>query len=573
MNNFYKNHVIELFTLPFYNIPFNKSLYLWNNFKHIFDELFKVLLHTNNKAEFIKSYYIFIFIYIYYTNFLKYNSSTDFDNKEIYYLINTLNNNEHILIKLIKYSDDDIVKKIIKYLNPFIYNKLKIFFKKNESLCHSKILYYSNKIKSTSHTINNFLSLENNNPKKILSIIIYRYVSSLELNFLSYHDFFIKKNIISSKNEPNNSYKNINFKHFMNTIPTQKKIIDFTTNNFINREIISAISIIDFLLNYYDDFFISSTKFNTINISSQHNTQNNDKNRELIERIITISHKKSHSKIIVKLNSLFCKQYFVEFNIFQSNLSLIHFNNQYINNIDFIKESNFFIQIDVMAQNFSDPSDILDFMHYLCTSFKIINNFPSNISEFICPTHFNSYYYQSFYYFIKFFKDNISSDTFVGKFIIEFVKFIYIYSYYDYFIYYKNDLLQLLISNFDQKNSIFNDFYLNFKHTLKIGSDLTPYPPFCNREDDHNRIIYYTFEIPSYFKLYDFYNAFVDVFDFNNKQNISIYMILSFIDKLKINPLKHNKSNIVSRSQNSYDEVLINESNFVFNTDINPAIL
>ena len=382
MDNFYKSHVVKLFTTPFYDIKFNKSLYEWSKFKIIFNELFKELLSTNNKTEFIKFYYVFIFLYIYYTNFLKYNSSNDFENKEIYFLINSLNNNKKILTKLIEYSDDVAVKKIIKYLNSFVYHKLKTIFKKCSSLTESKINYFTDKIKKTSVTINNFLSLENNNPKKILSTIIYRHLSSLELGFESYHDFFIKKNIKSQNNNLNNSYKNNNFKTFIETIPNEKKIIDFKTNDFINREIIPAISIIEFLLNSYHDFFISSTKYNTViikNIVPHKKGQESQIEREITETLITISHKKSNSQIIVKLNSLFCKQYFVEFNVFQSNVSLIHFDNQYINNIDFIKESNFLIQIDAMAQNFNDPSDILDFIHYLYLLF-ILTHIIINLS-------------------------------------------------------------------------------------------------------------------------------------------------------------------------------------------------
>lgn len=582
MDNFYKDHVMQLFATPFYNINFNESLYKWNNFKNIFKELFNEILNTNKKEEFIQFYYIFILLYIYYTNFLKYNSSDDYNNNEIYLMINSLNNNKNILFKLIKYSDDSAVRKIIKYCNKFIYHKICSIYKKYNTLSDSKINSFVQKIISNSDTINKFISLDNNNSKKILSVIIYRHISSLELGLSSYHDFFIKKTIKSghSLKSKQNNYKSEYLEHFLNQIPINKQILDLKTNNFVNREIIPATSIIEFLLNDYDDFYISSKKFNTVTVIEEiinNNTDNKAKNiekkRDIVETVITISHKNSDSKIIIKLNSLFCEKYFVEFNIFQSNISLIHFNNKYINNINFIKESDFLIQIDVIAQNFNDPSDILDFIHYMCISFKIVDNYPSDISEFISPLYFNSYYYDSFYYFIKFFKNNIHSDSFVGKFIIEFVKFLYIYSYYDYYIYYKTDLLELILSNYDKKNMIFNEFYENFKNTLKLGPGIFPYPPFCDTDDDPNRIIYYTFDIPSYFKLYDFYNAFIDVFEFKSatgKENITIYMILLFINELKTKSNKNIKSKKISHSQNSYDEIFINKSNFVFDTDVCP---
>jgi hypothetical protein len=573
MDNFYKNHVIKLFTVPFHDIKYNDSNYSWINFKYIFISLFDKIKNTTNKNEFIKFYYIFILLYIYYTNFLKYNMAKDYNNKEIYLMINSLNNNTDILVKLIKYSNDEFVNKILKYINHFIYNKLKYFHKKCKTMTDIKIKDFVNKINKNFKTVEKFFSLENNNPKKILSIFIYRHLSSLELGFLSYHDYFIKKNIKCPLNNINktNSYKSEHFNKFMNQIPNNKKIIDIKTNNFINRDIIPVIAVIEYLLNKYVDFYISSTDHKSIIIEEEIMSGNKKKTckREIIETILIISHKKSNSKFVIKLNSLFCEKYFVEFNIFQSNVSLIHFNNKYINNIDFIKDSEFLIQIDVIAQNFNDPSDILDFIHYSCISFKIINNYPSDISEFINPLYFNSYYYDSFFHFISFFKNNIYSDTCVGKFIIEFVKFLYIYSYYDYFIYYKTDLVDLILSNIDKKNEIFNDFYSNFKNTLKLGPDLFPYPPFCDVDNDANRIIYYTFDIPSYFKLYDFCNAFIDVYNFNNKENITVYAILSFISNLKVNSQLHNKSNKMSHSKNAYEEIAIDKSNFVFDTDIN----
>lgn len=568
MDELYKTYVVDLFTVPFYNIKFDKLIYEWNNFKNVFVKLFTELYkNLNNKNNFIKYYYIIIILYIYYTNFLKFNLSNDFNNKEIYFYIKSLNCNKEISEKLFEYSDDDSARKIIKYLNHFIYSKVKSTIKKNKILEKKKVNILTDKLISTSNTIDNFLSLNNNEFKKILSIIIYRYLSSLELGLKSYHIFY-NKYFVKHKNDNSRfDYDSDNFNKFIKNIPKQKQLVDFKTSDFINRNNVYPESIINFFLKYKKDFFISSTNNIDKKIKIK-NKKGGTTTEIIIEKYITISNKKSNSEIRIVLNSSHCSQYYVEFNIFQSNLSLIHFQNKCISDIDFLKKSNFFIQIDISTLVLNDPSDILDLFHYLSISFKIINNYPQNINDFISPLSFNNYYYDSFYYYFKYFKNDISSDSFIGKFIIEMVKFIYIYSYYDYFIYYKTELLELLINNVDQKNEIFTEFFNNFKKTLKIGDDLIPYPPFCDVSSDINRIIYYTFEIPNYLKLYDLCNAFVNVHDFENKNTITPIMIIMFIEEIKNNKKNNDKqSNKISKLNNTYDEIYASKLNVAFITD------
>lgn len=567
MDELYKDYVVNLFTVPFYNIKFDKSIYEWNNFKNVFIKLFTELYkNLNNKKYFIKFYYIIIILYIFYTNFLKFNSSNDFNNKEIYFYIKSLNCNKEISEKLFEYSDDDSVRKIIKYLNHFIYSKLKSSIKKNKTLEKNKIDFFTEKLILTSNTIDNFLSLNNDQFKKILSIIIYRYVSSLELGLSSYHVFYVKYFLKHKNDQSRFNYEGNHFNNFINNIPKQKEIVEFKTSNFVNRSNILPESIIEFFLKHKKDFFISSTKNINKKIKNT-NKKNNNEYETITQKYITISNKNSNSEIRVVLNSTFCSQYYVEYNIFQSNLSLVHFQNECINDINFISDTNFFIQIDVSAMTLNDPSDILDLFHYLCISFKTINNYPQNISDFISPLSFNNYYYDSFYYYFKFFKNDISSNSFIGKFIIDMIKFIYIYSYYDYFIYCKTDLLKLLINNVDKKNDIFTDFFNNFKKTLKIGDDLIPYPPFCDTCSDINRIIYYNFETPNYLKLFDLCNAFVNVYNFDDKETITPIMIVMFIKEIENKKNIIDKSNKMSKLGNTYDEVYSNKLNVAFITD------
>jgi hypothetical protein len=69
------------------------------------------------------------------------------------------------------------------------------------------------------------------------------------------------------------------------------------------------------------------------------------------------------------------------------------------------------------------------------------------------------------------------------------------------------------MSSYSYKNNIFEDFIQNLKKTLKIPKELFAYPPFFDITDDIDSLIYYSFEIPSYLKLFDFINAICYVFD------------------------------------------------------------
>ena len=571
-----KEYIIKLFNTPFYNIEFDKSdksVYGWNNFKEIFIQLFTELYRNlDNKNNFIKIYYFIIILYIYYTNFLKFNYSKDFYNPEIYFYIKSLNNHKEISKKLFKYSDEEPARKIIKYLNRFIYSKLKSSIKKNKNLqsYQDKIDNFTEKLLTTSITVDKFLSFDNDQFKKVLSIIKYRYMSSLELKLSSYHEFYIKYLSMHKNNNSRYDYQGKHFNKFINQIPQQKEIVDFNVNDFINRKNITCESILNFILQTKNQFYISSQKNIKKNISIKSKKSKEKEIVEIIEKHIIITNKNSNSEIKIILNSSNCNQYYVEFDIFQSNLSIMHFMNEYINDLDYLKDTDFFMQINVNSDILNDASDILDFFHYLTISFKIIENYPTDINEFISPLSFNNYYYDSFYYFFKYFKNDISSASFIGKFIIETIKFIYIYSYYDYFIYYKNDLADIIINNIDKEDQIFKEFYTNFKETLKIGEDLIPYPPFCDVTDDINRIIFYCFEIPSYFKLFDLCNAFVNVHNFENKQNITPLMIIMFITEMGNNHISNIKqSNKISKNKNSYKEIRVDNPNlnYIFNTD------
>jgi len=140
-------------------------------------------------------------------------------------------------------------------------------------------------------------------------------------------------------------------------------------------------------------------------------------------------------------------------------------------------------------------------------------------------------------------------NFFFNKFIIDVIKFFYIYSYYDYYFYYSNNLLDTIINRLEFKNEIFLEFIKNLKNTLKLPKEFLEFPPFFNNEFDLNSVIYYNFELPSYFKFFDFLQAICIVFDKkkiyekNNKKNF----IDIIIDNISIdNPNEYSCS--VSKS-------------------------
>lgn len=556
MDELYKDHVINLFSKPFYDIK-KDTKYNWNEFKNIFLYLFKqIYTNLNNKEQFIKFYYLTIIIYIYYTNYLKFIKSKDFYNPEIYHYIRSLQTKKDISKKLFEYSYDQNVSCIIKYINPFIYTKITKINKnpkKHKQIEDSVLDNLTNNLLDIIKKVDKFLSYSNKESKKIISIIIYRFLSSRENGFNSYHNFYLKNN-------HSHFYSSEYFFNFLQNIPKQKNILNIKTENFVNRKNIHALSIIKYLLTIYDNFYIIKEESHKRKI-----TLTNKKQEIIEEKTIIISNKLTNNyNIHIKLNT-HCDSFFVEYDLHQYNLNLLYYENKNISDVFFINNSDFFITINTVSDILNDPSDILDFFHYLILSFKTIDNYPSNISKLISPLNYSNYYYDSFFHFINFFKNDISSDSFVGKFIIDLFKFLYIYSYYDYYIYYKNDLSELIVTNIDKKEEIFSHFYINFKNTLKLGKDIIPFPPFCDIDDDINRIIYYSFEIPSYFKLFDLSRSFVDVYNFNDKENITPLTILTFIHELKNNKIL--SSNKISYSKNSYNEVIDDNNNNIFLTD------
>jgi hypothetical protein len=534
INNLYESHITDLFSINFEDVlkKYSKNLdqYNWSNIKSIFIDFYKKLSDINiSETDFIKYYYIFTFLYLQYTNFLKFSKNNDFNNQEIYKIINKIKLNTNIVNNLFKYSHNSKVKKIIKLSNIFILKSINNNKFKDSKYVSNLLNDYIKNIKQLEKISN----IPNNNFKKIFNIVIYRYVSSKSYRLNNYHEFFSQK--ITNFSQTNNI---INFNDFIDSIPNSKKLLDIITSKKSNPINIDIKKIIN--------FFITKSS-NKLYITK---TNTNDS--------ICLSNKKYGG--IIKINIINGLDN-IEFNNYQSNLSLINFNIQEINDYHFLKNSKSFIEINIENNIISDISSLLHIIHLLTISIKMLESFPNDLYEFIYPIEYTNYYFVSFCNFLEFIKPEINKNYAYNKFILDIFKYLFIYSYYDYYFYYSNKFMETVMNNFEYKNFIFEQFTTNLKNVLKLPKELNQYPPFLNFEDDDiNSIIYYNFEIPSYFKFFDFMNAFTYVFDkrfYVNKKFDLTSIIVKYIDFNNKNLfivqdiLKKSEINITSKSSSS----------------------
>jgi hypothetical protein len=506
INDLYNQHVQSLFIMPFDEISkkYKNELFTWKNFEPIFLNIYKLLLKSENENDFIKYYYLLTFLYLNYTNYLKYSLNSDFNNVNIYTFISNIKFNKNIVEKIFKFSFDKKIKKIIKIYNPFInfkFNKLTQY-----DYLQKIVKLYIDDTKQ----MEKLCEMNNSNIKKIMNIIIFRYLISKNNNYNNYTDFIIN-NIIDTKNLINI----LDFNYFIKLIPNSKKILSLKTNNYNFDINININKVINFLL----------LKFSKINVEF------NDEKSKII-----LSNKKYKGKIIIKFDKNISS---IEFNNYQINYSLIHFNIDELKDFAFLKKTNSFIEIGLNSIIIKDLSSLLEIFHLLILSFKILESYPTDIYDSVNPVEYSNYYFLTFSTFIEFVKYNLNKDSAVNKFMIDLIKYLYIYSYYDYYYYYSNKLLDTIINNYEYKDNIFKEFSDNLKEILKLPNELYSYPPFFNINDDINSIIYYNFEIPSFFKLFDLINAICYVFDkkyyINNSKNFTITDIINKYFKVDIN--------------------------------------
>lgn len=519
----YNSDIVCLFTEDFEIIKtkYNKNIFDWKNYEKIFNYIYHVLSNENVKInDFIKYYYIFTFIYLGYTNFLAYIGHPDITNKGLEKIIIKIKTSSNIVKNLMKFSSNPNVYKIIKLNDIFISNKIK-----RKKVNDSNITKYVKEYIFDLKQFDKISELPNDNYKKILNLIIYRYVICKKNNYQNYHNLYLKK-IIGKRNIYVGSKKYLDFDYFIEQIPNSKKILNIVIDNDSSHIEISIIKLINFVLSKHEnknEFYI------------------NDKTSSVIE----IKNKKYPGHIKINISN---KYENIEFNQYQTNYNFLHYNTDEMKKFNFLKKTFTNIEINIFANILKDLSSIIEFLHLIICGTKILSTNPSDIYECLYPIEYSNYYLNTFCYFLEFFKKEINNNLCFNKFIIDVIKFLYIYSYYDYYFYYSNNFVEALITNLQYKNEMFQEFTNNLKKVLKLPCELNNFPPFFSEEFDINAIIYYNFEIPSYFKLFDFMNAIYVVLEKNKKSNkVNIFDLI--INNISIDN-QSNYLNSLSKSVN-----------------------
>jgi len=554
MNDINNKSINRLFLYNFNEIKITDELfneYNWNNISKFFNFLNEQLLTLLNKNDFIKNYYLITLFYVNYINFLKYLNHPDSENNEIYEFINKIKFNPKIITYLLENKTE--YENIIETFNPFV--KKKLINSKNVNL--TKIIDFINNVKQ----LDNIYNEPNVSMKKILNIVLYRHILSNSVNEENFHNFFIK-NVI----EDTIDYK-LDFNSFVENIPNCKDIINLSVSQDIKNNLgIQLSKLINFL--------IADNPNIKMSICS-----NNDKTK-----YIEIINTKFGGKILIKKST----NKINELNIYQQNINLINFNIKEIKNYSFLKKTNNFIVIEYSSSIINNLSNLLHLTHLITAGIKLLESYPATLNECLYPIDYNKYYYKTFYNFLNFIKAEINQDMSYNRFLIDLIKFYYIYSYYDYYFYYNNKLVKTIIERVRYKNNIFNEFCTSLKYIFKLPEEMTNYPPFLNIDENIDNLIYYNLEIPNYFKFCDLINAFVDVFDIKlNNNKIDLLKIIKIIKCNEILPVNINYNNNINKSSSKSESsssdknqekfannafIELNEENsdnYALNTDLN----
>ncbi len=530
-SSIFPNQIIDLFILPFNEIKlkYDKEIFMWKNIEQVFNSLYHNLNNIDNCEDLIKYYYIISLLYLNYTNYLKYSSNKDFNNQDIYKFIDKIKFDKKIIKKIILNSNNQKLRKILKIYNIFT------VFKNPKRLNESNILKYVDDYIDTTKQMEKISDMSNSSIKKIVNIIIYRYIVS-STKFKSYHEFVLNKIFLSDIN-----YVLLNFDPFIKSLPHSLKILNLKTKNGSFTINIPIVKLLGFLVGHFKKISF-----------------------EQIDQDIIISNNKYGGKIIIHIDN--SQKKYTEFNINQLNSSLIHFNVDELKEFAFLKKTNTFITINTNSKDITDLSSLLDLTHFLVTSFKMMESYPTDLYESIYPVDYSNYYFLTFCMFLEFLKPNINKDFGVNKFIIDLIKYFYIYSYYDYYFYFSDTLIKTITNNYDFKYDIFQEFTDNLKKVLKLPNELFSFPPFFDIEDDINSCIYYSFEIPSYFKLFDLINAICFVFDKKfyekNKNNYDLFTIITkHFNVIYTDDNQNDKSIVTDQTKSKKDIIQNNKSN------------
>ena len=504
------NDIKKLFICHFDTINNNKdykTIYAWTNIKKYFNKLLEILinfdLNKKNRQEYVK-YYIFTkFLYIFYVNYLEYSDHDDATNNEIDIFNESFKYNLKIIYKI--HSSYKNPLKLLNFLNPFFKN-VKSHYNHDDdtflNICKTNKKYEN-------------INLSNNNIKKIVNLITFNHNMVVNLDYKNYSHFYYK-NIIDRKHYFNNNF--IDFTNFVNDIPSYKNLIlinidDKDGRGSCNKINVRVSNVIKFILNYFPY------------LSYSRNNDNEGKDTGYI-----ITNTKNDGKIIIEKSNETTNI------IFQYNLNLFYLNNQELNDITYFKKTNNFIKIKYQNNTITDLTSLLNMFYYITRSCKYLDFYSSNIDELLNIEKCNYCFYDTFFYFLTFIKNDIlENNVFYKKFVVDVVKYFYLYSYYDYYFYNDTELVMLLngVSDSNEKYKIFEKFCTNIKKLFKIPTELLYYPPFFNIENCNDNVFFYSYDYINYLKFYDMLYSICTVFkldiDIDIDNNNICHIINNFI--------------------------------------------
>ena len=420
MSIYNNENFIILLTVSFDEIN-NNIDYSWDYMKPLFEEIYEDLFKNGSIPFFIK-YNLLKFYFVYYTNYLEFINHKDNLNLDIDKFNDKLKYSENIINKIFKISDNIIINKIIKNLNPF-------YFKKNNKCIDNTINFIK-----TYKQYEKIQMVEIISHKKILNLIIYRYLLTKNNKLNNYNDFYLK--FLLKKEHYNGTF--INIDDFIKIIPNLKMILSLKVNTLKNNTLKN-----NFKINYIDiiKYFIKIT--------------NNDCTIDIISNNSFVLINNKLGKIIFEKSD----NNINEICVFQYNLDLYYFNNnKELNNYNFIKKGKNLFKIKFENNEINNLSSLLNIFFILTKAFKLLEYHISDLYEFMFINQINNYNYYTFVNFFNFINIHITYDSSTQKFIADLIKYLYIYSYYDYYFYNNENLMNTIINNNENKNEIFLDF-------------------------------------------------------------------------------------------------------------------
>jgi hypothetical protein len=493
----------------FLNIDNDINIYKWIKIKKYFKNLYEKIIESvkDNEVElFVNYYYDFLLFYYLYISYLFY-LNLDIPEK-LLNIDNQIKTDIDIIDFLIENKENKNIKFIILFIYPYYsFNKTKM---KNK-----KIMFYLKYYE-------NILNKEYENEYyKILELVVFKNMNSIDNEYLNYHAFY-KKKILNNK-------INTNFNKFIKILPKKTNIFNFTINNE-NKNYNYNFNLQNILIYVTKYFYPNLTNENKIKKTKNKYTLIIDDNT--ID--IIINENRNHSVSLLKYNLK---------NLYEN----IHLTNE------FLKETKNHIIIYFNTENINNFNLLLNFIHLIVTSFKILNNKILNIVDLNNRTSLTNYYYNSFFIFINYLKLKIKKKNIYENYLLELAKYYYIYSIYDYYFYYDNTLINELMHN--KKNEL--NIFLDYCNKIKLNNQINintyyNYPPFHdNSTDDIDQPLYYSYQQPNYFKLFDFINSINDVYKNTDEIDLfdDVFLKLFTIEKIPNNinediNIDKNKNNV-----------------------------